>query len=132
MRIGMYYGNKDVRVVKMPIPKIGRGEILVRVIASGICGTDVVEWYRRDKVPLVLGHEIAGEIVDTGKGVKQYKKGDKVSVSHHVPCLECHYCVNDHHSACETLRKTKFDPGGFSEFLRVPAINIEKGFSFKK
>ncbi len=131
MRVGMYYGNKDVRVEEAPVPKIGSDELLVRVMASGICGTDVVEWYRRDKVPLVLGHEIAGEVVDAGEGVKQYKKGDKVSVSHHVPCGECHYCLNDHHSVCETLRKTKFHPGGFSEFLRVPAINIEKGGVYK-
>jgi len=127
MRVGMYYGNRDVRVEEMPRPKIGRGEVLVRVMASGICGTDVVEWYRRDRVPLVLGHEIAGEIAEVGEGVKQYKVKDRISASHHVPCSECHYCRMDHTSVCDTLRKTNFHPGGFSEFLRVPAINVEKG-----
>jgi L-iditol 2-dehydrogenase len=127
----MYYSNKDVRVEEMGVPKIGPGELLVKVMASGICGTDVVEWYRRNRVPLVLGHEIAGEVVETGKGVKGFKKGDRVSASHHVPCGECHYCKNGHHSVCETLRKTNFDPGGFAEFLRVPAINIEKGGVYK-
>ena len=131
MRVGMYYANKDVRVEERPLPKIGPDELLVRIEASGICGTDVVEWYRRDRVPLVLGHEIAGEVVDAGKNVKGYKKGDRISASHHVPCGECHYCLNDHHSACQTLRKTSFDPGGFSEFVRIPAVNIEKGGVYK-
>lgn len=131
MRVGMYYANKDVRVEERPVPKIGPDELLVRVEASGICGTDVVEWYRRDRVPLVLGHEIAGEVVKAGKSVKKYKQGDRISVSHHVPCGECHYCLSDHHSTCETLRKTSFDPGGFSEFVRIPAVNIEKGGVYK-
>ena len=126
MRVGMYYSNNDVRVEDKPKPKIGPGELLVKVMASGICGTDVVEWYRKDRVPLVLGHEIAGEIVEAGKGAKGYKIGDRISASHHVPCGECRYCLADHHSACETLRKTSFDPGGFAEFLRIPAINVEK------
>lgn len=127
MRVGVYYANNDVRIEERSKPKIGPGEILVRVMASGICGTDVVEWYRRDKVPLILGHEIAGEIVGIGKGVKRYSIGDRVSASHHVPCDNCHYCLMDHHSVCDTLRRTNFDPGGFSEFLRLPAINVEKG-----
>lgn len=131
MRVGMYYGNNDVRVEDKPKPKIGPGELLVKVMASGICGTDVVEWYRRNRVPLVLGHEIAGEIVETGKGAKGYKTGDRISASHHVPCGECHYCLTGHHSACETLRKTSFDPGGFAEFLRIPAINVEKDGVYK-
>ncbi|MBU0759685.1 MAG: alcohol dehydrogenase catalytic domain-containing protein [Candidatus Omnitrophica bacterium] len=127
MRVGMYYSNNDVRTEEMPMPEIGPGELLVRIMASGVCGTDVVEWYRRDKVPLVLGHEIAGEIIEAGKGVTKYKAGDRISASHHVPCGECRYCLVDHHSVCDTLRRTKFYPGGFSEFLRLPAINVEKG-----
>jgi len=127
----MYYSNNDVRVEEKPKPEIGPGEILVKVMASGICGTDVVEWYRRDRLPLVLGHEIAGEIVEIGKSVRGYKAGDRISASHHVPCGECHYCINGHHSVCETLRKTSFDPGGFSEFLRIPAVNLEKGGVYK-
>jgi L-iditol 2-dehydrogenase len=123
----MYYANNDVRVEERPRPKIGPGELLMRVMASGICGTDVVEWYRRSRVPLVLGHEIAGEILEIGKGIDKYRVGERISCSHHVPCLRCHYCLMDHHSVCDTLRKTSFDPGGFSEFLRVPAINVEKG-----
>lgn len=127
MRVAMYYANNDVRLEERPKPKIGDGEILVRVEASGICGTDCLEWYRINRVPLVLGHEIAGVVAEVDSGVKGYKAGDRISVSHHVPCLECRFCKSGHETVCDTLRKTNFDPGGFSEFVRVPKINVEKG-----
>lgn len=127
MRVAMYYSNNDVRLEEMPTPKIGPGELLVRVMTSGICGTDVMEWYRANRVPLVLGHEIAGVIEEVGEGVTRYKKADRISASHHVPCNRCHYCLSGHHTVCETLRKTNFDPGGFAEFIRLPAINVEYG-----
>ncbi|MEW6675930.1 MAG: zinc-dependent dehydrogenase [Nitrospirota bacterium] len=127
MRVAMYYNNRDVRIKEMPVPQIGPGELLVKVIASGICGSDVMEWYRLRKAPLVLGHEITGEIVGTGDGIDSYKIGDKVFVSHHVPCNTCRYCLNGHHTACDTLHRTNYEPGGFSEYIRVPRINVERG-----
>ena len=127
MRVATYYKNSDVRLEEIAKPTIGFGELLVKVIASGICGSDVLEWYRVKKAPIVLGHEIAGEIRDVGEGVERYKIGDRVFVSHHVPCNSCHYCMNGHHTACETLHATNFFPGGFSEYIRVPKINVECG-----
>lgn len=127
MRIAMYYNNRDVRLQEMPTPEIGPGELLVKVLASGICGSDVMEWYRIKKAPLVLGHEITGEIVKVGKGVEQYKIGQKVFVSHHVPCNTCRYCLGGKHTACETLHTTNFYPGGFAEYIRVPPINVDRG-----
>ncbi len=109
------------------MPKIGDGELLIKVIASGICGSDVMEWYRIKKAPLVLGHELSGEIVEVGKGVEKFKKGDRVFVTHHVPCNTCHYCLIGHHSVCDTLRTTNFEPGGFAEYIRVPKINVDRG-----
>jgi L-iditol 2-dehydrogenase len=123
----MYYNNRDVRLEEVPTPQIGPGELLVKVLASGVCGSDVMEWYRIKKAPRVLGHEIAGEIVEVGKGVDQYKVGDRVFVSHHVPCNTCQYCLNGFHTLCDTLRRTNFDPGGFAEYLRVPRINVDQG-----
>lgn len=123
----MYYSNKDIRIEEMPVPEIEAGEVLVRVEASGICGTDVLEWYRREKVPLVLGHEVAGTIVKKAKDVKEYKEGDRVFVAHHVPCNKCHYCINGHPTVCPTLRSTNIVPGGFSQYVRVPPINTERG-----
>ena len=123
----MYYNNRDVRVEEMPVPKIGPGELLVKTYASGICGSDVMEWYRIKKAPRVLGHEITGEIAEVGDGVTKYRKGDRVFISHHVPCNTCHYCLRGYHTACETLHRTNYDPGGFAEYIRIPSINVESG-----
>ncbi|MBI2656570.1 alcohol dehydrogenase catalytic domain-containing protein [Candidatus Woesearchaeota archaeon] len=127
MRVAVYYSNKDVRIEERDIPEINDDEILVKVIASGICGSDVLEWYRIKKAPLVLGHEISGVIERAGRNIKNFKIGDRVFVSHHVPCMKCHYCINNHHTACETLHKTNFEPGGFAEYIRVPKLNVELG-----
>lgn len=127
MRAAMYYANDDVRIVDLPRPTAGPGEILVKVRSSGICGSDVMEWYRKPKAPLVLGHEIVAEVAEVGGGVDRVKVGDRVFVSHHVPCGTCRYCRAGHETVCDTLRTTNFDPGGFAEFVRVPAINVEQG-----
>ena len=132
MKIARYYNNNDVRLDEIPKPIIGSGELLVKVLKSGICGSDVLEYYRFAKMKklgvdnLILGHEIAGDIVEVGKDVKRLKVGDRVFVSHHVPCFDCHYCHQGHHTACDLLHSTNFDPGGFSEYIRIPKINIEK------
>ncbi|MFA5146920.1 MAG: zinc-dependent dehydrogenase [Candidatus Omnitrophota bacterium] len=127
MRAAVYYSNNDVRIEERARPEIGPGELLVRVESSGICGTDCLEWYRINRVPLILGHEIAGVVVASGKGAGHYKVGDAVSASHHVPCGECRFCLDGHHTVCDMLRRTNFDPGGFAEFLRLPGINVKKG-----
>lgn len=127
MRAAMYYSNSDIRIEELPCPRIGEGELLVRVEASGICGSDVMEWYRLGRTPLVLGHEIAGTVEEAGRRVKGYKKGERVVCAHHVPCGKCRYCLKGHESVCDTLRKTNFDPGGFSEFTRIPRINVDYG-----
>ncbi|OGX39916.1 MAG: hypothetical protein A3G91_02260 [Omnitrophica WOR_2 bacterium RIFCSPLOWO2_12_FULL_50_9] len=125
MIVARYYNNKDVRIEEIPKPVIGPGEILVKVLASGICGTDVMEWYRAPKGPRILGHEITGEIVESKTG--KYRVSQRVFVSHHVPCNQCSYCLEGNHTACETLHKGNYDPGGYSEFIRVPQLNVEHG-----
>jgi len=127
MRAAMYYSNEDVRIEEIPIPEINDNELLVRVQACGICGSDVMEWYRLKTAPRVLGHEMTGDIVKVGKNVTTFSKGQRVFVSHHVPCNTCRYCLNDHHTLCETLHSTNFYPGGFAEYLRVPPINVDRG-----
>ncbi len=132
MRVAKYYNNNDIRLEEIPIPEINQGEFLVKVKKSGICGSDILEYYRFAKMnklgvkSLVLGHEIAGDIVEIGEDVKNLKVGDRVFVSHHVPCFKCHHCELGHHTACHLLHNTNYDPGGFAEYLRVPSINIEK------
>ena len=127
MLVAMYYNNKDVRVQEMPVPEIGDDELLLKVMASGICGSDVTEWYRVPKAPKVLGHEATGIIAQIGKNVKNYEVGDRVFVSHHVPCNSCRYCQRGSHTACHTLHTTNYYPGGFAQYIRVPKINIETG-----
>lgn len=127
MRVAMYYSNTDVRMEEMPVPKIGAGEVLVRVIASGICGSDVMEWYRIKKAPRVLGHEMTGVITEVGTGATSCQVGDRVFVSHHVPCNTCRYCLTGNQTVCETLHTTNYDPGGFAEYVRVPQLQVERG-----
>jgi L-iditol 2-dehydrogenase len=127
VRVAVYRGNDDVRLEERPRPAIGAGELLLRVKASGICGSDVMEWYRKRRAPLVLGHEVAGVVEEAGDGVTSFRPGDRIVTTHHVPCNRCRYCLTDRHSVCETLNTTTFDPGGFSEFVRLPAINVERG-----
>lgn len=86
-----------------------------------------MEWYRKDKVPLVLGHEVAGEVVEIGENVHAVKVGDRVVASHHVPCLECRYCLRGNETVCRTLRSTTFEPGGFAQVVRIPEINTRLG-----
>ena len=127
MRVAMYYNNRDVRLEELPVPTIGPGELLLRTRASGVCGSDLMEWYRIKKAPLVLGHEITAEVVEVGAGVSNYKPGDRVFSTHHVPCGTCRYCKAGHQSVCDLLRNTHFEPGGFAEYIRVPKINVELG-----
>ncbi|MBS3749025.1 MAG: zinc-dependent dehydrogenase [Candidatus Thermoplasmatota archaeon] len=127
MNVAMYYNNTDVRIEQQQIPEINDDEILVKVMASGICGSDVMEWYRIKKAPLVLGHEIAGIVEKIGKNVDKFKPGDRVFVTHHVPCNTCRYCLQGEHTICDTLHSTKFYPGGFAEYLRTPEINVNRG-----
>ncbi len=111
----------------MPTPKIGEDEALLKVMASGICGSDVIEWYRMPKAPIVLGHEATGVIDKVGSKVTSLKVGDRVFVSHHVPCNQCRYCKRGHHTACHTLHTTNYYPGGFAQYIRVPKINVDVG-----
>lgn len=127
MRVGVYHNNADVRVEERAIPKIGPGEALMRVHASGICGSDVLEWYRVPKAPIVLGHEVAGDIVAVGEGVEKVAVGDRVVASHHVPCNACPQCLAGFHTACHTLHTTNFDPGGFAEYVRIPELQTDRG-----
>ena len=127
VRAAVYYNNRDIRVEERPVPLIGAGELLVRIEASGICGSDVMEWYRIKKAPIILGHEISGTITEVGAGRGPLQKGERVTVAHHVPCNTCRYCLEGNHSVCDMLRTTNFDPGGFCEFVRVPAVNVDRG-----
>jgi L-iditol 2-dehydrogenase len=109
----------------MPIPEVGPGEALLKTKASGICSGDVMPWYIEKKAPLVLGHEPSGEIVEVGKDVTSFRPGDRVFVHHHAPCFTCRHCKRGDYVQCDTWRKTRIIPGGISEYILIPEINLE-------
>ena len=128
MKVGMYYNNRDVRVEELAVPEVGEGDVLMEVQASGICGSDIMEWYRIKKAPLVLGHEVTGQVVEVGSDVAGFAIGDRVFSTHHVPCGECADCLNGYHTACEVFHgENNFSPGGFADYLRVGGRSIGKG-----
>jgi len=125
MKAATYYGPNDIRIKEVPKPKIKPEEILVEMKACGICGSDLMHWYLKNRAPLVLGHEPTGIVAKTGKKVKQFKKGERVFVHHHVACLKCHYCTHGDYTLCERFAKTNIYPGGLAEYFRVPAPNVQ-------
>lgn len=129
MKVAVYYNNHDVRIEERGVPAIGPDELLLRIESSGLCGSDVMEWYRAAKAPLVLGHELTGVVEQTGGTVTKYRAGDRVYVTHHVPCNTCRPCLMGQHSVCTTLRSTNIDPGGFAQYARIPAINVDRGMA---
>ena len=121
----MYYGPNDIRYEDYPKPIIKENEVLIEMKACGICGSDLMDWYLEKRAPLVLGHEPSGIIVEKGEKVKKFQLYDRVFVHHHVSCLTCHYCAHGSFTVCPKFRETHIDPGGFAEYFRVPAENLE-------
>jgi L-iditol 2-dehydrogenase len=126
VKAARYYSRQDIRLEDVPIPEIGPGEILVKVEACGLCGSDLMEWYVKEKAPTVLGHEPTGVVAEVGKDVVGFKVGDRVFVHHHVPCFTCHYCLRGYYTLCTMFKSTHLDPGGFAEYVRVPALNVAR------
>jgi len=124
LKVAVYYSSEDIRIEEWDVPKIGPIELLVEMKACGICGSDLMEWYLKERSPLVLGHEPSGVVVEAGEG-SNFSAGDRVFVHHHVPCMSCHYCIHQDFTMCKLFRRTHLDPGGFSEFFRVPAPNAQ-------
>ena len=134
MRDGVYRGKGRVVVEQVPIPEIGEGEVLFRVAACGICGTDIKKIdHGFIEPPQILGHELAGTVVKVGPGVTKFRPGDRVVSFHHIPCGSCFYCQRNLFSQCAGYKKTGltagFDPngGGFAEYVRAMPWIVERG-----
>lgn len=125
MKVSVWYNNEDIRIEEVPRPKPGDKEMLVKVISCGICGSDIVEWYRLPRAPLVPGHEMGAEVVEVGKSVLAYKAGDRVFIAPKVPCMKCYYCKSGHYPVCSNVRERL--PGGFAEYVLVPEALVENG-----
>ncbi len=124
MRVVEYHTNTDIRIVDLPSPEIGPGELLVKLHACGIDQSDVTEWYTSPRAPLYPGHEPAGVVVAVGAGVHQFSVGQRVFMHHRVPCMVCHFCQRSSFSQCPEFRTTRLYPGGLAEYIRVPAPNV--------
>lgn len=125
MKVACLYKFNNIRIEEVPIPEVNEGEALIRVHASGICSGDVMPWYIEKKAPLVLGHEPAGEVVKVGKGVTSLAPGDRVFVHHHAPCMSCSFCKRGDFVQCPTWNRSKIIPGGISEYILIPEINLK-------
>src|SRR5580658_10493546 len=126
MRAVVYRGINDMRVETVPVPKIGPGELLVKVATCGICGTDLKKIHTGShSAPRIFGHEMSGTIVEVGSGVTRFEVGERVMTFHHVPCGDCYYCRKQTPTQCELYKKVGvtagFEPsgGGFAEYIRV-------------
>lgn len=126
MKVARSYAPDDVRIEEAPVPEPGQGELLVRVRACGICGSDLMPWYVARKAPVVLGHEVVGEVARLGPGVDGFHEGQRVFVHHHAPCFVCHHCRRGRHTLCHRFHETRLDPGGFAELVRVPSTNVRE------
>jgi L-iditol 2-dehydrogenase len=134
MQAAVYRGVNDVRLETVPVPKIGAGEMLVRVHSCGVCGTDLKKISTGShSAPRIFGHETAGTVAAVGEGVETYRPGDRVMAFHHIPCRECFYCHNKTFAQCSTYKKVGctagFEPsgGGFAEYVRVMDWIVEHG-----
>jgi L-iditol 2-dehydrogenase len=125
MKAAVYYSLRDTRVEEVPVPKIDDHEVLVEMKACGICGSDLMDWYLKRRAPIVLGHEPSGIIAEKGNKVEGVNLGDRVFVHHHVACMACHYCLNGDYTLCDQFHRTNIKPGGFAQFFRVPAPNLQ-------
>ncbi|HEY5142793.1 MAG TPA: alcohol dehydrogenase catalytic domain-containing protein [Solirubrobacteraceae bacterium] len=121
MKVAVSVTPDRVLVEERPDPRPGPGEVVCRLLACGVCGSDVSAAWTARKVPAVLGHELVGEVVALGAGVDGCVVGDRVIVHHHAPCGECRRCRRGHETLCEAFRASALDPGGFAELIRVPA-----------
>jgi L-iditol 2-dehydrogenase len=126
VKAAVYYGPDDVRVEDLEVPRPGPGEVLARLLACGICGSDLMDWYVAPRAPLVLGHEPVGEVVEVGPDAPPDTPGlgTRVFIHHHVPCFVCDRCRRGRHTLCPSFRRSRIHPGGLSELILVPRENV--------
>src|SRR3954468_22866882 len=124
MRAAVTVALGETRVEELPDPACGPGDVVCRVLACATCGSDVAGHYVARKLPAVLGHEPAGEVVEVGRDVRGPRVGERVAIHHHAPCGACPRCAAGHETLCARFRATRLDPGGFAEYVRVEAALV--------
>jgi L-iditol 2-dehydrogenase len=128
MKAAYVKGPATVEIRNVERPKVGNDELLVRMRACGVCGSDLEKIYGQYSQPsMKLGHEPSGTILESGSGVRDFKKGDRVFVHHHVPCYSCHFCLHGNETMCQKYSETNLSPCGLAEEFLVPAWNVSHG-----
>ncbi|MEW6108876.1 MAG: alcohol dehydrogenase catalytic domain-containing protein [Nitrospirota bacterium] len=125
MKVARLYNFNDIRIEDMPVPSLGPCDALIKTMACGICSGDVMPWYIEKKAPLVIGHEPSGEVVEVGRHVTSFKKGDRVFTHHHAPCFACRFCRRGDYVQCLTWKNSQIVPGGIAEYILIPSVNLE-------
>jgi len=128
MTAAVLYGKEDVKIEKVPIPRVGEGEVLVKVHVALTCGTDLKVYQRGYHArmivpPALFGHELAGVIEEVGPGVRGFRKGMKVVALNSAPCQKCFYCSKHQENLCEDLL---FNNGAYAEYIRIPRRIVEQ------
>jgi L-iditol 2-dehydrogenase len=125
MRVAVLDAAGRIAPAEWPRPTAGPGELVMRLRGCGLCGSDIIKIVAAaTRPPLVLGHEVVGDVVEVGEGVAGFAAGDRIVAAHHVPCGACHYCRRGSESMCRAFKASNLDPGGFAEFVRVPPANV--------
>jgi len=120
--------NKSVKIVNREIPKVNQNDVLVKMKTCGICGSDLEKVFGKYGMNSTrIGHEPAGEVIEIGKNVKDFKTKDRVFIHHHVPCYFCHYCYNEDFTMCEKYQTSNIEPSGLAEYILVPEWNVLRG-----
>jgi len=126
VKAAVAYGDATIRIEDLALPTPRQGELVVRVRACGLCGSDLAKLFQQKlQSPTVLGHEIAGEVARIGSDTDRFRPGDRVVVAHHVPCFGCHYCRHGQYSMCRHFKQSNLHPGGFAEEVLVPAEHVK-------
>lgn len=123
MKVGMYLGGGRVEVQSVPVPPCPRGGLLVRTEACGLCSGELMDWYMDRKAPHVLGHEVAGVVIESDDS--RFPVGCRVAPHHHAACMRCDRCARRAYVHCEQWKKTRLDPGGMAEYIAVSAANLD-------
>lgn len=126
MKALLCYSQDKFKLEEIDRPGILQDEMLIEMLYTGLCGSDIVKIMDPGvKKPAVFGHEIVGRVVETGKNVNEFKKGDIVVTAHHIPCYRCHYCLHGNHSMCRHFKETNIYPGSFCQYVRLSGEHIK-------
>jgi len=126
MKALLCYSQDEFKLEEIDRPGILEDEMLIEMLYTGLCGSDIVKIMDPEvKKPAVFGHEVVGRVVETGKNVTEFKKGDIVVTAHHIPCYRCHYCLHGNHSMCRHFKETNIYPGSFCQYIRLSGEHIK-------